>query len=358
MLKTLASRVSVLSVVGVLAWIACPSAAQLTAERVYNGVDRPVPVLVALPAAGDAQVVLHDAATGEEVARADVDGETADLARLFPMLWAEKANRVFKAQLEVNGRDVGSALILQPMVSPDTAFLVDRQTQQPTADPRNADIFFESDRFEQAAQRGMVDSAERPFTYSGLRVYAERYVKFSTQAGELLVRLRPDAAPNTAFNFMHLAEGGFYTGIPVHRIVPDVRGNRFVIQFGDPTGTGSGGPGYLIDLEKTPLLHDYGVISMARSGDPDSGGSQVFICLSRAGTDFLDRRYTAFAEVVEGSEAIETLAATPVGPGDRPLELPVVLSAELVPAPPVDQTPERVQDPTLSGADGEGGMAP
>lgn len=334
-----------------LAALVCAAAgasAQVSPDRMYYGVDQPVPVSIESAAGG--ALVLYDARDGSEVARAAVDGASADLAALFPTLWQARANRVYRLQFEAGGKGVGAPLILQPMVSPDTAFMVDPTTGQPTANPRNAQVFFESDRYEQAAQRGGAASAERPFTYSGLRVYTERYARVVTDKGELLIRMRADAAPNTVVNFMHLVEGGFYTQIPVHRIVQNVRGNRFVVQFGDPTGTGAGGPGYLIDLEKTPLQHDYGVLSMARSGDPDSGGSQVFICLSREGTGFLDGRYTAFAEIVEGVETIEAMAAVEVGAQDRPVDLPYILSAELVDAPPVDQTPERVQDPTLDAA--------
>src|SRR5690606_19239360 len=126
-------------------------------------------------------------------------------------------------------------------------------------------------------------------------------------------------------NFVHLAQGGFYTDIIFHRVVaklPD--GRPFVIQVGDPSGTGLGGPGYMIDLEKSTLPHDFGVLSMARDTDPDTNGAQVFVCLSKEGTSFLDGRYTSFGHAISGSDVIRKIAATPVGPEDRPLDPPMI----------------------------------
>jgi peptidyl-prolyl cis-trans isomerase B (cyclophilin B) len=161
-------------------------------------------------------------------------------------------------------------------------------------------------------------------------------VVFDTDKGEMEFQLRPDAAPNTAYNFRHLVDGGFYTDIVFHRIVPKLpNGEPFVIQVGDPTGTGMGGPGYQVDLEPSTLQHDFGVLSNARSGDPNSNGSQVFVCLSRNGTSFLDGQYTSFAQAVRGGDVIRAIAASPTGPGDKPLDpMPKIKSAKLIDAPP------------------------
>ncbi|MCB9861278.1 MAG: peptidylprolyl isomerase [Phycisphaeraceae bacterium] len=150
-----------------------------------------------------------------------------------------------------------------------------------------------------------------------------------TSKGDIELRLRPDQAPNTCWNFRHLVEGGFYTDIIFHRIV----GPNFVIQAGDPTGMGSGGPGYNFDLEDSKLPHDFGVLSTARSGDPNSNGSQIFICLSRDGTNFLDGRYTSYGQTVRGFDVIREIAAVPVN-NQRPIDPPVWHSAELIDAPP------------------------
>ena len=87
--------------------------------------------------------------------------------------------------------------------------------------------------------------------------------------------------------------------------------------MGDPTGTGDGGPGYSIDLEPTKLPHDFGVLSMARENEPNTNGSQVFVCLSREGTQKLDGKYAAFAQAVRGADTILAIAGTPLIP-DRP----------------------------------------
>ncbi|KAA0215082.1 MAG: peptidylprolyl isomerase [Leptolyngbya sp. PLA3] len=205
---------------------------------------------------------------------------------------------------------------------------------------------FESEQIAmlRAAGRAVPD---RSVTFSGIRAYVEQHVVLDTTLGEIELKMRPDAAPNTVFNFMHLVEGEFYTDIIFHRIVPRARdGSPFVIQVGDPTGGGEGGPGYAVDLERSTLPHGFGVISMARSGDPDSNGSQVFICLSRAGTARLDGLYTAFGQSVRGGDVIQAIAATPVNEQGRAVDPPVLRSARLVPAPPIGKGPEPLGEPT------------
>jgi peptidyl-prolyl cis-trans isomerase B (cyclophilin B) len=125
------------------------------------------------------------------------------------------------------------------------------------------------------------------------------------------------AAPNTVDNFLHLASVGFYDGLIFHRVI-----NGFMIQGGDPKGTGMGGPGYSIKGEfrtngvQNALKHKRGVISMARSGNPDSAGSQFFIM--HADAPHLDGQYAAFGRVTEGLEVVDEIASAPTGSGDRP----------------------------------------
>jgi peptidyl-prolyl cis-trans isomerase B (cyclophilin B) len=171
----------------------------------------------------------------------------------------------------------------------------------------------------------------------GFRCYPERDVVLETERGEIVVALRPDEAPNTAWNFRDLAAAGFYDGTIVHRVVPlDREGRPFVIQGGDPTGEGEGGPGYTIPFEPTRLPHDFGVISMARDDDPDSAGSQWFIGLSRDGTARLDGQYAAFGEVVDGAATIVEIANVVIADParGRPETPPVVRRAFLRSAPP------------------------
>jgi cyclophilin family peptidyl-prolyl cis-trans isomerase len=170
------------------------------------------------------------------------------------------------------------------------------------------------------------------------------------------MKLRPDQAPNTSRHILELVEGGFYTDIVVHRIIPaNANGDPFVIQFGDPRGFGLGGPGFYVDLEPSQLDHGFGVVSMARQGDnPDSNGSQLFIALSRAGTRHLDGNYTAFAEIIDGVETILALENVEIADIERgvPAEpKPVVESARAIPAPPIDEWPDRIRRPAPQGAD-------
>ncbi len=111
-------------------------------------------------------------------------------------------------------------------------------------------------------------------------------------------------APKTVENFITLAKKGYYDGIKFHRVIPN-----FMIQGGDPTGTGSGGPGYTIPDELTGdnQYHDRGVLSMANTGRPNSGGSQFFICHNRQNTAHLDRKHTVFGKVVDGLDVVDQI---------------------------------------------------
>jgi peptidylprolyl isomerase len=120
--------------------------------------------------------------------------------------------------------------------------------------------------------------------------------------GQIVLRLRPDLAPQTVNSFVFLAREGFYDGLTFHRVEPG-----FVIQGGDPDGNGTGGPGYSIPAEFTDqVLYDKpGILAMARASDPDSGGSQFFITLGPAPN--LNNQYTIFGEVVSGQEVVDAV---------------------------------------------------
>ena len=133
------------------------------------------------------------------------------------------------------------------------------------------------------------------------------------------LELYPDVAPNTVANFVELANAGFYDGLIFHRVIPG-----FMIQGGDPTGTGMGGPGYGIRGEfsangfENKLSHQRGVISMARAQHPDSAGSQFFIM--HADAPYLDGQYAAFGMVTEGMDVVDRIATTATDANDRPVE--------------------------------------
>ena len=141
--------------------------------------------------------------------------------------------------------------------------------------------------------------------------------------GDIRAELYPDIAPITVENFVKLAGSGFYNGLTFHRIIPG-----FMIQGGDPEGTGMGGPGYSIKGEfaangvPNSLIHTRGVLSMARSMMPDSAGSQFFIMHEDA--PHLDGQYAAFGKVIEGIEVVDKVASVKTDYNDKPLE-PVVI---------------------------------
>ena len=137
--------------------------------------------------------------------------------------------------------------------------------------------------------------------------------------GVIKGELYPEIAPQSVYNFIDLANKGFYDGLIFHRVIPG-----FMIQGGDPTGTGMGGPGYSIKGEfymngfDNNLKHKRGVLSMARSMNPNSAGSQFFIMHEDA--PHLDQQYAAFGKVTEGMEVVDQIANTKVDYNDRPVE--------------------------------------
>jgi len=149
---------------------------------------------------------------------------------------------------------------------------------------------------------------------------ANPIVTITMASGDTIkVELYPDVAPNTVNNFISLAKKGFYDGTIFHRVI-----SGFMIQGGDPDGTGMGGPDYSIEGEflgngfDNKLSHKRGVISMARAMDPNSAGSQFFIM--HADGDFLDGQYAAFGEVIEGIEGVDNVAKVRTDASDRPKE--------------------------------------
>ena len=146
-------------------------------------------------------------------------------------------------------------------------------------------------------------------------------VTFEMENGDVFkAELYPEVAANTVANFVELVQKGFYDGLIFHRVIPG-----FMIQGGDPTGTGMGGPGYAIKGEfaangfkKNNLKHTRGVLSMARSMMKDSAGSQFFVM--HADAPHLDGQYAAFGKVIEGMDAVDHVAETRTGFQDRPVE--------------------------------------
>ena len=134
-----------------------------------------------------------------------------------------------------------------------------------------------------------------------------------TTAGAMVAELYPKLAPHHVNSFVFLARDGYYDGVIFHRVIPG-----FMIQGGDPTGTGSGGPGYKIKQEFNPTKHERGVLSMARTNDPNSAGSQFFVMHQAA--PFLDNQYTVFGRLKSGEEVIDKIVNAPRNAQDRPNE--------------------------------------
>ena len=147
--------------------------------------------------------------------------------------------------------------------------------------------------------------------------------------GDITIKLNKKAAPKTVENFEKLVAEGFYNGLKFHRVI-----KGFMIQGGCPKGTGSGGPGYNIEGEfsangvENPLIHKRGVVSMARSMDPNSAGSQFFIL--HADSPHLDGQYAAFGKVVKGMEIVDSIATSKTDYSDKPIVDVIIEKAYII----------------------------
>jgi peptidyl-prolyl cis-trans isomerase B (cyclophilin B) len=181
----------------------------------------------------------------------------------------------------------------------------------------------------------------------------------NTVLGTVKIKFYPKQAPTHCKNFILLAEKGFYDGVKFHRVIPKV-----LIQGGDPTGTGAGGPGWMLDAEFSDLPHVRGTLSTARQpSDINSAGSQFFLCLKPVPA--LDKQYTIYGEVIEGMEVLDKIGSTPTQ-GERPLVPPVMKKvtieklgapAKEAPktAPPVPPAPPKETKPPVPAPPKEAG---
>jgi len=363
----------------------------LVAENLYHGVNRAVMIRVTSPRKfGTVALQLMDAQGQPLADKIDVHPGRIDLADKLPTIWTLRATAYL--QLLDNDKPIGSALVLQPMLSrmvpitelstrpngsafskiidwkdenlpemqappvpptPPTPITAPPPVPTTTTDPQRhsapgpggvspAQPPAPPNATQPAIEPNPEESEDEPAPtierlFTGLRIYSEMDVVMRTSKGEIRIAFAPENAPNTVWNFLELCRGGFYFDVTFHRVVPlTAAGLPFVIQAGDPTGTGDGGPGYWLPIEPSGLPHDFGVISMARSDDPDSNGSQFFFCLSREGTARLDGQYCSFGYAVAGAATIKAIAETPLADvsAGRPAEPPVITATNLVPAPP------------------------
>lgn len=150
-------------------------------------------------------------------------------------------------------------------------------------------------------------------------------VELDTTMGKVLLDMYPDVAPGHVKNILALTKIGFYDGIIFHRVI-----SGFMIQVGCPLGNGTGGPGYTIKQEFNAKPHEPGVLSMARTSDPNSAGSQFFICVARV--PHLDRQYTVFGKTADAAslDVVMKIGSVPTGPGDRPVKEVKINSAKVL----------------------------
>jgi peptidyl-prolyl cis-trans isomerase B (cyclophilin B) len=143
-----------------------------------------------------------------------------------------------------------------------------------------------------------------------------------TSAGKITIELYPKLAPNHVNSFVFLAKEGYYDGVIFHRVIKD-----FMLQGGDPTGTGTGGPGYKLPAEFNDTKHVRGILSAARTADPNSAGSQFF--LMHGDAPHLDGKYTVYGKVVDGLDVVDKIANLPTGRNDRPNDPPSIKSIKI-----------------------------
>jgi len=166
----------------------------------------------------------------------------------------------------------------------------------------------------------LADIKQKTFTKEEIKKMAETKAVIETKFGNIELKFFPDVAPGHVNNFIELAKKGFYDGTTFHRVIPG-----FMIQGGDPNSKdpdrskhGMGGPGYTIKAEFNEKPHKRGTLSMARAANPDSAGSQFFVCVADA--PFLNKQYTVFGEVVSGMEVAEKIVNQSKDKSDNPLE--------------------------------------
>jgi len=164
------------------------------------------------------------------------------------------------------------------------------------------------------------DAVNKTFTKEEIKAMESTQAVIHTKFGDMTIQFFPEVAPNHVNNFIKLTKEGFYNGTVFHRVIPG-----FMIQGGDPNSKnpdksthGTGGPGYNVKAEFNSKSHKRGILSMARSANPDSAGSQFFICVADA--PHLDRQYTVFGEVINGIDVIDKIVSQPRDRRDNPNE--------------------------------------
>ena len=215
----------------------------------------------------------------------------------------------------------------QPQAQPPAA-----DTAAPTAAP-DADL---QPQFSSSSKKPAAKTTKKEKSMSD---YKDKVAVIQTTAGEIDIRFYPDVAPNHVKNFIDLAESGFYNGTKFHRVIPG-----FMVQGGDPntktTNTsswGMGGSGKNVKAEFNTVSHKRGIVSMARSNDPNSASSQFFIVVKDS--TFLDRQYTVFGQVTKGMDVADKIVNAPRNAQDRPDSPVSITSIKIRPATDAEKGP-------------------
>jgi cyclophilin family peptidyl-prolyl cis-trans isomerase len=248
------------------------------------------------------------------------------------------ANRDAKASSGTTGTDATEANTTMP-TNPDASQTTTASIPAPpkantSAAPRASTSAASK---ESTAPAAKAKKEDRPMSH-----YENKVAELHTTAGEIDIRFFPEVAPNHVKNFIDLAEKGFYNGTKFHRVIPG-----FMIQGGDPntvsgnTATwGTGGTGKMLAQEFNAVHHARGIVSMARSNDPNSASSQFFVCVADAG--FLDKQYTVFGEVTKGMEVADKIVSAARNNQDRPNDPTAITKIVIRDAKPDERGPAPV----------------
>lgn len=310
------------------------SLGQACSVSLFHPAGGPVSIDVAEPDGRACVITLTGSAgsPGDAITSIDLIPGRHDLSGLLEGV--SGAHRALFAQAYSDGRAVGPPLVIEPLRSP--ARFVDAWTAR-VLSAMNAGDAAAIDVLRRMPSRVRAELAEEPAAITdaggevcGWRTYEDRVIVLSTTAGPITIALRPDAAPRTAYHVRHLVEGGWFNSPRrLEVLAAEEDGKPFVSFVGEGAESGGAGCGWSIDFEPSPLAHRFGVVSMARRrDDPNSGSARFFICLESEACRRLDGRYAAFAEVVDGVDALRRLASSPSGSHS-------LIRADLSPAPPV-----------------------
>ena len=311
--------------------------ASLECARRFHRAQEPVEVRVLAPSTHGRLTIEVLDTKGKSLGDLGVTPGIVDIRSMIPTI--EDLSKAVWIQLFEDAKPIGAPIVLEPLRPPPSVRTM-RGFRKDSNEPYTRVVGWGDRLLNPADQEVVAASAQwiasEPIVLSGFRTEIDVDAIVMTDAGPIRIALSPDAAPATVRNFVTLADQGFYNNTIFHRIVPMNRdGQPFVIQGGDPTGTGDGGPGWNLALEPSDLPHDLGVVGMARGDDPNSAGSQFYFALSREGTARLDDQYCTFGFVVSGRDALQKIAQANIADATtgRPTSAPKIQYVEIVPAP-------------------------